>query len=267
MSPRTILLIALSAILIVAVFFIEPIPQDPSYHAFADTRTLLKIPNFWNVVSNIPFLMVGGAGLYYVRSQNHPGLLPDLSLAYLVFFAGIFLTGIGSAYYHYAPANRTLVWDRLPMTLGFMGLVAIIIGEHISVPVAKRLLIPLLIVGAGSVVYWAITEAHGSGDLRPYAIVQFLPMLLIPLILLMYRSAFDRVNFFWLVIVLYALSKLFEYFDYDVYAFGELISGHSLKHFVAAMAPLVLLWGFDSRRPRSGVSSTRNQESPPRRTS
>ena len=160
MSIRTILLIALSAILIVAVFFIEPIPQDPSYHAFADTRSLLEIPNFWNVVSNIPFLMVGGAGLYYLISQNHPGLLPDLSMAYVVFFAGIFLTGIGSAYYHYAPANRTLVWDRLPMTLGFMGFVAIIIGEHISVPVAKRLLIPLLIVGAGSVLYWAITEAH-----------------------------------------------------------------------------------------------------------
>jgi hypothetical protein len=130
-STRTILLIALSAILVVAVFFIDPIPQDPSYHAFADSRLLLKIPNFWNVMSNIPFLIVGGAGLYYVRSKNNPGLLPDLSMAYLVFFAGIFLTGIGSAYYHYAPGNSTLVWDRLPMTLGFMAFITIIIGEHI----------------------------------------------------------------------------------------------------------------------------------------
>jgi len=239
-STRTVLLIALSAILVAAVFFIDPIPQDPAYHAFADTRSLLEIPNFWNVMSNIPFLMIGGAGLYYVRSKDHRGLLPDLSMAYLVFFAGIFLTGIGSAYYHYAPGNSTLVWDRLPMTLGFMGFVAIIIGEHISLPAAKWLLLPLLIVGAVSVVYWDITEAHGSGDLRPYAIVQFLPMLLIPLILLMYRSAL--------------LSKLFEYFDHDVYAFGEIISGHSLKHFVAAIAPLVLLYGFDRRRPRSGAS-------------
>jgi hypothetical protein len=253
-STRTVLLIALSAILVAAVFFIDRIPQDPAYHAFADSRSLLGISNFWNVMSNIPFLMVGGAGLYYVRSKNHRGLLPDLSMAYLVFFAGIFLTGIGSAYYHYSPGNSTLVWDRLPMTLGFMGFVTIIIGEHISLPAAKWLLLPLLIVGAGSVVYWDITEAHGSGDLRPYAIVQFLPMLLIPLILLMYRSAFDSVIFFWVVIALYVLSKLFEYFDHDVYAFGELISGHSLKHFVAAIAPLVLLYGFDRRRPRSGVS-------------
>ncbi|MCH8057113.1 MAG: alkaline phytoceramidase [Proteobacteria bacterium] len=239
----------------VAVFFLGPVPQDPSYHEFADTRSILGIPNFWNVVSNFPFLLVGGLGFYYLRSINQPGILPDLHLAYVVFFAGILLTGLGSAYYHYAPDNATLIWDRLAMTLGFMGLITIIIGEHISLPAAKRLLIPLVIVGAGSVVYWGITEARGSGDLRPYGIVQFLPMLLMPLILLLYRSVFNRVSFYWFVMALYVLSKLFEHFDFDVYGFGELISGHSLKHVVAAVAPLVLLHGFYSRQPRSEVSA------------
>lgn len=252
MNAKTIFLTVLSAILIAAMFFIEPIPQDPSYHAFADTRSLLGVPNFWNVMSNIPFLLVGGAGIYYSRSTNQPGMMPGLHLAYLILFAGIFLTGFGSAFYHYAPGNETLVWDRLPMTLGFMGLTTIIIGEHISLPVAKRLLIPLLIVGAGSVIYWAITEARGAGDLRPYAIVQFLPMLLIPLILLMYRSVYDNVSFLWLVIVLYALSKLFDHFDFATYEIGQLISGHSIKHVVAAIAPLVFLYGIKNRRPRNG---------------
>lgn len=253
MRPRTIFLIVLSATVIVAVFFIDPIPQDLSYHEFADTRLLLGVPNFWNVVSNFPFLLVGGAGLYYSRSKNRPGVLPELDPAYRVFFVGIFLTGLGSSYYHYAPGNDTLVWDRLPMTIGFMGLTTIIIGEHISLSTAKRLLIPLLFVGAASVAYWAITENSGSGDLRPYVIVQFLPMLLVPLILLMFRSVYDNVNFFWIIIVLYALSKLFEFFDSDVYEIGGLISGHSLKHFVAAIAPLVLLHGLDSRRLRTGA--------------
>ncbi len=256
MSAKTIFLIVLSAILIIAVFFIDPVPQDPSYHAFADTRSLLGVPNFWNVMSNIPFLLVGGAGVYYSRSKNRPGMMPDLHFAYLVLFTGIFLTGFGSAYYHYAPSNETLVWDRLPMTLGFMGLVTIIIGEHISLPAAKRMLIPLLIAGVGSVFYWNVTEARGAGDLRPYAIVQFLPMLLIPIILLMYRSVYDKVDFLWFVIVLYALSKLFEYFDFAVYEMGQLISGHSLKHIVAAIAPLVLLYGLENRRPQSGESPT-----------
>ncbi len=256
MSAKTIFLIVLSAILIIAVFFIDPVPQDPSYHAFADTRSLLGVPNFWNVMSNIPFLLVGGAGVYYSRSKNRPGMMADLHFAYLVLFTGIFLTGFGSAYYHYAPSNETLVWDRLPMTLGFMGLVTIIVGEHISLPAAKRMLIPLLIVGGGSVFYWSVTEARDAGDLRPYAIVQFLPMLLIPMILLMYRSVYDNVDFLWFVIVLYALSKLFEYFDFAVYEMGRLISGHSLKHIVAAIASLVFLYGLENRRPQSGESPT-----------
>lgn len=212
---------------------------------------MLGIPHFWNVVSNLPFLLVGGAGAYFAWPSNRPGMLPELYFAYLVFFAGVFLTGFGSAYFHYSPGNDTLVWDRLPMTIGFMGLFAIIIGEHISLRAARQMLIPLLIIGALSVVYWGITESRGVGDLRPYALVQFLPMLLIPLILLMYRSAYASVDFLWFVIVLYALSKLFEYFDYAVFEFGELISGHSVKHFVAAMAPLVFLYGLDNRRPAS----------------
>jgi hypothetical protein len=247
-NRKTLFLIALSAILIASVFFLDRIPQDPAYHQLADTRMLIGVPNFWNVASNIPFLIVGGAGVYYCGSGDRPGMLAELRLAYVIFFTGIILTGIGSAYYHYAPGNDRLLWDRLPMTIGFMALFAVIIGEHISGRIANAMLAPLLVIGAASVVYWGVTETHGIGDLRPYVIVQFLPLLLIPLILLMYRSRFEGVDFLWFVIVLYALSKLFEYFDTSVFELGELISGHSVKHVVAALAPLVLLYGFDKRR-------------------
>ena len=254
MRVKSRFLIILSGILIAAVFFIDPIPQDPAYHSFADTRSFLGVPNFWNVMSNVPFLLVGAAGIYYSTLKDRPGMTTELRFAYVVFFAGIFLTGFGSAYYHYAPGNSTLVWDRLPMTLGFMGFLAIIVGEHISLPVAQRLLIPLLIVGAGSVIYWNITETRGAGDLRPYAIVQFLPMLLIPLILLMYRSAYDKAGFLWFIIALYALSKLFEKLDSETYEVGQLISGHSIKHVVAAVAALVFLNGVNNRRPVTAES-------------
>lgn len=255
MHAKTIFLITFSAILIAAVFSLDPIPQDPAYYAFADTRTILGIPNFWNVLSNVPFLFVGGAGFYYAWTGIRPGILPDLRFAYLIFFTGIFLTGFGSSYFHFAPGHNTLLWDRLPMTIGFMGLFTIIIGEHISLLTARRMLIPLLLVGAASVFYWSFTEMQGAGDLRLYAIVQFLPMILLPLILLMYRSAYDTVDFLWFVIVLYALAKLFEYFDFAVFGFGGLISGHAVKHIVAALAPLVLLYGLDTRRIRDGDPS------------
>jgi hypothetical protein len=246
---RDYLLIAIAGIAIAATILVQPIAQDLRYHMFADNRTFLSIPNFWNVVSNVPFVFAGAAGLLFAGSRPRDGLSSLLRPAYIVSFAGVLMTGFGSAWYHVAPDNRTLVWDRLPMTLAFMGLFTVIIGEHISAPRARKLLLPLLIAGATSVAYWAMTEARGRGDLRPYALVQFLPMVLIPLILLMYRSRFDRTAFIWWVVAIYAASKLLEHYDHSIFTASGIISGHSLKHIVAAVAPIVLLYGFAIRRP------------------
>jgi hypothetical protein len=238
--------------------FIPPIPQDPGYHLFADSRTFLSVPNFWNVASNVPFVLVGLAGLLFMQKGNRHGFSNALRPAYVVFFAGVLLTGFGSAWYHLAPDNRTLVWDRLPMTLAFMGLFTIVIGEHISERAARKLLLALLAAGAASVLYWAVSETRGGGDLRPYVLVQFLPLILIPLILFMYRSQFDRTAFIWWVVVAYATSKLFEHYDHGIFGLGGIVSGHSLKHLVAALAPLILLYGFSTRCPvahRASASS------------
>jgi hypothetical protein len=101
-----------------------------------------------------------------------------------------------------------------------------------------------------------MTEGLGRGDLRPYALVQFLPIVLIPLILLMYRSQFDRTAFIWWAVAIYAASKLFEHYDHNIFALSRIISGHSLKHIVAAMAPAVLLCGFAARRPVAKPAGT-----------
>jgi hypothetical protein len=254
---RGYLLTAVAGIAIVATAVLQPIPQDLQYHMFADTRTLLSIPNFWNVMSNVPFIFAGAAGLLFAGSPHRDGLSPLLRPAYIVFFAGVLMTAFGSAWYHLAPDNRTLVWDRLPMTLAFMAFFTVIIGEHISAARARKLLLPLLIAGVLSVAYWAMTETRGRGDLRPYALVQFLPIVLIPLILLMYRSQFDRTAFTWWVVAIYAASKLLEHYDHSFFALNGVISGHSFKHIVAATAPIVLLYGFATRRPVVGHSSIR----------
>lgn len=254
-SARDYLLLAVAGIAIAAAALVQPIPQDLRYHMFADTRMLLSIPNFWNVVSNVPFVFAGAAGLLFAGRGHRDGLSPWLRPAYIVFFAGVLMTAFGSAWYHLAPDNRTLVWDRLPMTLAFMGLFAVIIGEHVSAPWARKLLLPLLIAGALSVAYWTMTESLGRGDLRPYALVQFLPIVLIPLILLMYRSQFDRTAFIWWAVAIYAASKLLEHYDRSIFALSGVISGHSLKHIVAAMVPTVLLYGFAARRPVANPAS------------
>jgi hypothetical protein len=249
LTTRDIAAASAIVLIVVAMFlFVAPIPQDPAYHAFADGRTLLGIANFWNVVSNLPFLLVGAWGVAYVMRHGRAVCLPGLELAYIVFFSGVFLTAFGSAYYHLTPANDPLAWDRLPMTIGFAGLFAAIVGEYVSPRVGRVLVVPLLLIGIVSVEYWIWSESRGMGDLRLYALVQFLPMLLVPFILALYRPAIGSSKYFWGMLGFYALSKIVEFLDVAIYAAGNLISGHSLKHLFAAAATAMVLLGLTRRR-------------------
>ncbi|MGR8942421.1 MAG: DUF6962 family protein [Gammaproteobacteria bacterium] len=224
---------------VIAVFNFAPIPQDPAYHRFADQRLIAGLPNFYNVISNLPFLIIGYFGMRLAAVQPTPVGQADLRTMYFVFFIGIFLTGIGSSYYHWQPDNRSLVWDRLPMTIGFMALFNVIIGEYISMRAARVLFVPLLIVGLVSVFYWHFTELNGRGDLRLYALVQFLPMILIPVILWLYKDEGRRNNYYWGMIAAYALSKAAEFFDAGLFNMLGLVSGHTVKHLLAAAAPYI----------------------------
>ncbi|MET0379446.1 MAG: ceramidase domain-containing protein [Spongiibacteraceae bacterium] len=251
-----LLVIGLLGAIAVIVLALQPaIPQDLRYHAFVDARDCAGIPNFWNVISNLPFLLFGLWGLYTLRRRELPGLLPALRPAYLIFFIGAALVALGSGYYHLQPNNATLVWDRLPMTIAFMAFLSIIIGEHIDLRLARRLLLPLIVIGVASVLYWHITEARGHGDLRPYAAVQFVPVIFIPLMLWLLPSRLNSTRFFWLVIVTYALAKVLEFFDGATYEQLHVISGHSLKHMVAALGIYFMVLALQRRT--LGAAATR----------
>jgi hypothetical protein len=234
MSARARLwaLLALLAVTVAWALSLPPIPQDPAYHDLADQRTLLGVPHFWNVVSNIPFVVVGLAG--FALLPRLPALMPALPAA--VLSLGLFLVGFGSAWYHLAPGNDTLFWDRLPMTIAFMALLSLVIGERLSARTGWMLLFPLLAAGVASVMWWAGTEARGVGDLRPYALVQFASMLLIAAMLLMYPRRWLRDGRLWAALGCYALAKLAEHFDAGIFAALGWISGHSIKHLLAALA-------------------------------
>jgi hypothetical protein len=232
-----------------AVAMVGPVPQDPLYHVFADQRSMAGVPNFLNVMSNLPFLVFGIMG-WRMIAVNQEIVTPGTRLAWVIFFFGIALTAIGSGYFHLWPNNHTLVWDRLPMTIGFMSLVSILVSEYFSPKIGQKILIPLLLAGAGSVAYWAYTESLGAGDLRPYAIVQFLPMLLIPLVILLYRTRSDLGRYIGWMIGFYVAAKIAEQFDDSLFALGNALSGHSLKHLLASLAPLSLLYGLMQRRGR-----------------
>lgn len=247
-DARVVLLIALAVLPVVVVFILaDPYPQPADYFLFADTRPVAGVPNFWNVASNLLFLVFGVAGIRLLY-QDQLTVLPGLHNAYLVLFAGITLTALGSGWFHLLPNNASLFWDRLPMTIAFVSLFSIVVGEHVSETAGRNSLLPLLIAGAASVVYWDVTEAAGHGDLRAYGLVQFLPMLLIPAMLLMFPSVFDRHRFLWGAFGLYAVAKVFEALDAQILSLGGVVSGHSLKHVAASFVPLVLIHGMRQRR-------------------
>src|SRR5215469_13116065 len=224
----------LGGVIVIAIaitLLVPPIPQDESYHHFADARTIAGIPNFWNVISNFPFLLFGVYGLFSTPRLASPSLLPG----YLLFGLAVIAVSVGSAYYHYAPSTPRLVWDRLPMSIAFMALFALILGDRVNPVLGRALLGPLVILGVASVLYWAWTESRGVGDLRPYALVQFLPMVLMVLMLVIYRGSDESARWLWLCIAMYLLAKVTEYFDAPIYR-GVGLSGHTMKHFLSAAA-------------------------------
>ena len=187
------------------------------------------------------FLVVGLTGLLILLRQRTPGVLNPLVPSYVAFFLGTIFVAIGSGYYRLAPSDERLVWDRLPMAVAFMAFLAILIGEQVAPRPGARALMPLLVLGVLSVAYWWFTDQRGRDDLRPYFLVQFLPLVLAPLILLLFPSPFRR-SLLWGSLGAYALAKVFELFDEPIVQAIDVASGHSLKHLAAALgAPLIVL--------------------------
>lgn len=234
---RTGILVFITAFTVVVMLLFDRIPQDPTYHLFADTRKIAGIQNFWNVLSNLPFLLVGLYGLWRYRHLTER----DSNNAYIAVCIGVLLVSVGSAYYHYTPSTSTLLWDRLPMTVAFMALFSLLLDEYVLLSNKSITLVPLLVIGIGSVVYWYWTETHGIGDLRPYALVQFLPLVLIPIILWLFRGDYLNNTMLIAALVLYILAKGFEHFDRQVLAVLGVVSGHTMKHLLSGMAGLCII--------------------------
>ena len=235
--------LVIAAIIVVsfAVMFSQPpFGQDQNYHAFADNRTFLGIPNFGDVASNLGFLIVGLFGLKVCLSKR----LGSLQSAWIVMFGGITLLGVASAYYHWNPNDWTLVWDRMTLTIGFMGLFVGLLGEYISERF-RLFLLPAVLLGASSVLYWYLFQ-----DLRFYYWIQLIPLLILPFIMALYPAKYSHK---WLLLAgvgWYVLAKLAELGDKAVFAATQgIISGHTMKHLLAAAGCFSILWALKKREP------------------
>ena len=250
MQPTTriaVLALLTFAPLAALMIALPPIPQDPAYHIFADTRRCLGIPNFANVASNIAFVIVGALGLSLCAKARGSGA----SRAWMVFFGATALVAAGSAYYHWAPNDETLVWDRLPMALAFMALFSAMLAEHLDERLEMPLLWITLAIAVGSIVWWRYTD-----DLRPYVWVQFGPFLALIFLLAAFPGTYTHRAWLAYGAVAYAVAKVFELADAPILDATRLVSGHTLKHLTAALAPLCVYMMLRSRSRIAATSSS-----------
>ena len=237
MPWRIWLVAGITLLAVAAALLIPAMPQPLAYHDFVDQREAIGVPNFLNVTSNIGFLVVGIAGLFVALGRHTRFQFSVERLPWVIFFLGVLLTAAGSSYYHLNPDNETLFWDRLPMTIAFMALVSSQIVDRINVRAGLVLLLPMLILGAASVIYWRVTERAGVGNVIPYAVLQGYSMLILLLMTAFVPSRYTRGHDLYWVFGWYALSKVLETYDSEVFGLlGHVISGHTLKHFAAALA-------------------------------
>lgn len=245
-GQRVVILLGLLLAGLVALLFVAPIPQDQDYHLFADTRMRLGIPNFNDVMSNTGLAMAGILGTLAVVGVSGKRIFAKQEVArpYLLYFVAVALVSLGSGYYHWDPSNERLFWDRLPMSIAFMAFAAAIIADRVHANSGNGWLLLLLIVlGILSLVYWDYTEQLQRGDLRFYAFVQFYPILVLPFVFGLFpKHRYVPGRYIAWVVFWYGLSKILEHFDGEVFVLsGGVVSGHTLKHLVAAVSVFVIL--------------------------
>lgn len=238
MRKRVVYAWAVALICFIVLMIVTPaIPQSQDYHNFADQRTFFGIPNALNVISNFPFLIIGLIGLVLCHHGNYFKLSLQGELwGWTCFYVGVAAVGIGSSYYHLKPDDASLVWDRLPMTVAFTSIIAIFIIERIDERKGMISIIPLVLAGVISIVYWRFFD-----DLRPYALIQFVPCIAIPLMAILLPPMYTHSTYWLWAAGFYLLAKVLEATDDVVYKWTHhIVSGHTLKHLFAAMVPVFL---------------------------
>lgn len=245
---------AITVLATVLLIIHGPIAQLPHYHEFADQSFAFGLPHAADVLSNVGFAVVAAWGWLRLAPAKSNGSLGAGSPGYRLFLAGLFLTALGSSFYHLAPDNTRLVWDRLPIALACAGLLVGVRGDTQarSSTMIDATLAALLAVG--SVAWWSFTDGQGEGDLRPYLLIQGLPLVLIPLWQTIYQAPRrDRVGF-GIALALYVCAKATELYDHEILAGLVWISGHTIKHLLATAAAAVVIGCLSMRIQAASVS-------------
>jgi len=255
MRIRKIIVISPGIFGLMAIFFFPRLTRNPVSHLFLLQLEKEDVARFGNVVTSLAIVFVGLSGLYFmIRSGNITWRKPFVEQRerriYAVFFLCLILTGLGSGWYHYDPVEERLIWDRLPAMTALLSFFAIVVSERISLKAGTHLLWPLLILGAGSAIYWQVgLEQAGRGDIRFYGLIYGYTVLAIPLTLLLFPSRFTQGHYFWRVLFWLALARSCELFEQEIFGLTQYVSGHTLGHCFAAVGVFSIVAMLKRREP------------------
>jgi hypothetical protein len=226
-----------------------PLPQDPAYHLLADTRTGLGvIPRAGDVLPNLAIL---AAGLFGLALRPRMTIAPEERSAVNVLITATILTAFGSAYYHWAPANATLVWDRLPLSIVLMSVLALVMADRVHPQFARVALWPFSALGAASVILWGVSEAMGQGDLLLYLIVRIGAGVAVAMLLILRPPRHTGTAWVVAALLCEVVMAVLERFDHEVFRLtGGLASGHNLKHAIVGVALALVFWWLRVRKAR-----------------
>ena len=245
-KTETWLLAACAGLLALAVLG-PALAQAADHHAFADRRVLWGIPFAMDVLSNLPFALAGLAGAWTLQRLPAGALGGAQRTMAALFFTGLLLTAAGSAWYHWRPDDAGLAIDRCGMAVAFAGLLGLAAAGRISERAGDWLGGGVLLAAPAAVGVWMYT-----GNVLPWAVVQFGGVALLLAFALM-RPRADALPIRWgLVLLAYAAAKLLELNDHAVYELTDhRVAGHALKHAVAALAAWPVLAAVGAlRKPR-----------------
>jgi hypothetical protein len=244
-----LLLLAVVALYGVLRLSLGPLPQDPAYHLLADTRACAVVPHAGDVITNLAILL---AGMFGLALRPRMSVAPEAGTAVNVLIAASILTAFGSAYYHWAPTNATLVWDRLPMAIVLMSLLALVMADRVHPFFARAALWPFTALGILSVVLWGVSEAMGQGDVLLYLIVRVGAEIAIVVLLILRQPR--HTGSMWLAAALLSevAMAFFQHFDHELFRLTRgLVSGHNVKHVMAGVALAFVFWWLRSRNQTS----------------
>ncbi|MDB5769866.1 MAG: hypothetical protein JWM42_240, partial [Burkholderia sp.] len=206
---------------------------------------------------NAGFVLAGIWGMLRLWPMRRRPELAAGWPGYSLFMIALVLTAVGSAFYHLAPDNDRLVWDRLPIVFACAGLLAGVRAGNGPRINGWLWTCVLAIAGALSVGWW-----HLTGDLRFYLLLQVLPLVLIPLWQAIHGAPHDQRIVFAMAIILYALAKAAELSDHALFSALGWMSGHTIKHLLATAAAAAvvvhLVRHVSPRHPLFRIRRTRN---------